>query len=108
MARYGQSFKNRAVARLLPPESAALAEGLPETIQEIHALRIRQEIQAVSGWPWSIALILVRSRVVRVRPNRTRTPGKNGGLPLPDMKALRQTIDHDDQKESQQDYVVSP
>jgi hypothetical protein len=26
MARYGQSFKNRAVARLLPPESAALEE----------------------------------------------------------------------------------
>ena len=25
MARYGQSFKNKAVARLLPPESAALA-----------------------------------------------------------------------------------
>ena len=24
MARYGQSFKDRAVARLLPPESAAL------------------------------------------------------------------------------------
>ena len=26
MARYGQSFKNRAVARLLPPESASLEE----------------------------------------------------------------------------------
>ena len=26
MARYGQTFKNRAVARLLPPESAALEE----------------------------------------------------------------------------------
>jgi len=24
MARYGQAFKDRAVARLLPPESAAL------------------------------------------------------------------------------------
>ena len=26
MARYGQTFKNKAVARLLPPESAAVAE----------------------------------------------------------------------------------
>ena len=26
MARYGQAFKDRAVARLLPPESASLDE----------------------------------------------------------------------------------
>ena len=26
MARYGQAFKDRAVARLLPPESASIGE----------------------------------------------------------------------------------
>jgi len=47
MARYGQAFKDRAVARLLPPESAALDVvgreiGIgPETLQ-----RWRDEVRA--------------------------------------------------------------
>ena len=79
-------------------EHKAPAEGLSETVQKTNALRFRHEIQGVSLWPCSISLILVRSRIVRVRQHRT--PGKNGGLPLPGIKALRQAIDHDDQKES--------
>ena len=46
MARYGQSFKNRAVARSLPPESAALEE-------------VAREI-AVEGVPVGLSIIAPR------------------------------------------------
>ena len=41
MARYGQAFKDRAVARLLPPESAAL---------EVVALEVGVGVGTLERW----------------------------------------------------------
>jgi len=56
VARYGQLFKDRAVARLLPPESAALAEVAREVGIGTGTLeRWRDEAQArpASGRAWT-------------------------------------------------------
>ena len=50
VARYGQRFKERAVARLLPPESAALEEVAREVgIGAGTLLRWRDEVSSRPG-----------------------------------------------------------
>jgi len=56
MARYGEAFRNRAVARLLPPESAhigALAKEIGVSIQTLE--RWREEVQSrpARGRAWT-------------------------------------------------------
>ena len=56
MARYGQAFKDRAVARLLPPESAAV-EGVAQEmgIGAVTLQRWREEVQSrpARGRAWT-------------------------------------------------------
>ena len=58
MARYGQSFKDRAVARLLPPESAAL-EVVAREVGVSEGTLERWQTQALSkparGRAWTAA-----------------------------------------------------
>jgi len=49
MARYGQTFKDRAVTRLLPPQNAALEVVAQETGIGTGALQ-RWHDDAQSGW----------------------------------------------------------
>ena len=56
MARYGQAFKDRAVARLLPPESAALELVASEVGIGVGTLgRRREDAQSrpARGWAWT-------------------------------------------------------
>ena len=62
MARYGEAFRNRAVARLLPPERVNVGE----VSREIGVL-VQDHIEA--------ATILTRGAIV-VDDNKTTNPGK--------------------------------
>ena len=56
MARYGQSFKNKAVARLLPPESAevgALAKEIGVTVQTLERWREDAQSRPARGRVWT-------------------------------------------------------
>ena len=53
MARYGQSFKDRAVARLLPPESATL---------ELVSNEVGIAVSTLQRWRDSVASMPARGR----------------------------------------------
>lgn len=56
MARYGEAFRNRAVARLLPPESAevgALAKEIGVTVQTLERWREDAQSRPARGRVWT-------------------------------------------------------
>ena len=56
MARYGEAFRNRAVARLLPPESARVGELAKEigvTMQTLERWREEAQTRPARGRAWS-------------------------------------------------------
>ena len=56
MARYGEAFRNRAVARLLPPESAAVGEVSRElgvSVQTLERWREQAQTRPARGRAWS-------------------------------------------------------
>lgn len=56
MARYGEAFRNRAVARLLPPESAevgALAKEIGVTVQTLERWREDTQSRPARGRVWT-------------------------------------------------------
>lgn len=56
MARYGEAFRNRAVARLLPPESAevgALAKEIGVTVQTLERWREDGQSRPARGRVWT-------------------------------------------------------
>ena len=56
MARYGQAFKNRVVARLLPPESAnagAVAKEIGVTVQTLERWREEAQSRPARGRVWT-------------------------------------------------------
>lgn len=58
MARYGEGFRKRMVARMLPPESANVGELSRETgvaIQTLERWRDKAQFQGIAGRSWSAA-----------------------------------------------------
>lgn len=58
MARYGEAFRNRAVARLLPPESAevgAVAKEIGVSVQTLERWREDAQTRPARGRAWSAA-----------------------------------------------------
>ena len=56
MARYGEAFRNRAVARLLPPESAevgAVAKEIGVTVQTLERWREDAQFRPARGRVWT-------------------------------------------------------
>jgi len=56
MARYGEAFRNRAVARLLPPESAglsAVAKEVGVSVQTLERWREEAQTRPARGRAWS-------------------------------------------------------
>ena len=56
MARYGEAFRNRAVARLLPPESAnvgAVAKEIGVSVQTLERWREDAQTRPARGRAWS-------------------------------------------------------
>ena len=56
MARYGEAFRNRAVARLLPPESAglsAVAKEVGVSVQTLERWREEAQTRPARGRVWS-------------------------------------------------------
>ena len=63
MARYGQAFKERAVARLLPPESAAITA----VSQELGV-----SVSTLERWRESATTALSQPEELRASPQQTR------------------------------------
>jgi len=58
MARYGEAFRNRVVARLLPPESAevgALSQEVGVSVQTLERWRSEVQTMPARGRAWSAA-----------------------------------------------------
>ena len=56
MARYAEAFRNRVVARLLPPESAdigALSREVGVSVQTLERWRDKVHTMPARGWAWS-------------------------------------------------------
>ena len=86
MARYGQTFKNRAVARLLPPESAAAQVVAKEVGIEVGTLnRWREDAQSMPArgraWTGAARLQAVITTAAMPQAGKSAWCREQGGLP---------------------------
>ena len=77
MARYGEAFRNRVVARLLPPESANMGAAALDEVGKSAWCREHGVYPAeLDKWRLSATTALAEPEEVRASPQATRTDKK--------------------------------